>query len=152
MLPTTGPLFSERDWVEGEGAPGGFLSVSARYVDMAVASRLPTVWMNTAMNTLMAAPRSSDLRLWFLFDELGAPHRLPASEKGLQTARNYGGAIVVGIHAYAKLKETYGDDAGGARAHQAGPRDCRPGVRNLVLGLYRPPAILREEGGLQLRL
>ena len=110
MLPTTGPLFSVRDWVEGEGAPGGFLFVSARYVDMAVASRLLTVWMDTAMNTLMAAPRSSDLRLWFLFDELGALHRLPALEKGLQTARNYGGAIVVGVHAYAKLKETYGDN------------------------------------------
>ena len=68
---------------------------------MPVASRLLTVWMDTAMNTLMAGPRSADLKLWFLFDELGALHRLPALEKGLQTARNYGGAIVVGVHAYA---------------------------------------------------
>jgi hypothetical protein len=105
-----GPRFSVRRWVEGEGCPGSFLFVSARYVDMAVASRLLTVWMDTAMNTLMAGPRSPDLKLWFLFDELGALHRLPALEKGLQTARNYGGAIVAGVHAYAKLKETYGDN------------------------------------------
>lgn len=110
MLPTTGEPFSVRHWVQGAGAPGSFLFVSARYVDMAVASRLLTVWMDTAMNTLMAGPRTSDVKLWFLFDELGALHRLPALEKGLQTARNYGGAIVVGVHAYAKLKETYGDN------------------------------------------
>jgi type IV conjugative transfer system coupling protein TraD len=110
MLPTDGAPFSVKRWVKGESAPGGFLFVSARYVDMAVASRLLTVWMDTAMNTLMAESRTSDLKLWFLFDELGALHRLPAIEKGLQTVRNYGGAIVAGVHAYAKLKETYGDN------------------------------------------
>ncbi|PAX09065.1 type IV secretion system DNA-binding domain-containing protein [Sphingomonas lenta] len=110
MLPTTGPRFSVRDWIDGRGEPGGFLFVSARYVDMSIASRLLTVWMDTAMNTLMAGPRTSDLKVWFVFDELGALHRLPALEKGLQTARNYGGAIVMGVHAYAKLKETYGDN------------------------------------------
>jgi type IV conjugative transfer system coupling protein TraD len=110
MLPTEGNRFSVRRWVQGECAPGAMLFVSARYVDMPVASRLLTVWMDTAMTTLMSGPRSADLKLWFLFDELGALHRLPAIEKGLQTARNYGGAIVAGIHAYAKLKETYGDN------------------------------------------
>ena len=110
MLPTTGPRFSVRDWTQGHCEPGSFLFVSARYVDMAVASRLLTVWMDNAMTTLMAGPRSPDLKLWFLFDELGALHRLPAIEKGLQTVRNYGGAIVAGVHAYAKLKETYGDN------------------------------------------
>jgi type IV conjugative transfer system coupling protein TraD len=110
MLPTTGAPFSVRRWVAGESAPGAILFVSSRYVDMPIASRLLTVWMDTAMTTLMAGPRSTDCRLWFLFDELGALHRLPAIEKGLQTARNYGGAIVAGVHAYAKLKETYGDN------------------------------------------
>lgn len=110
MLPTTGMPFSVRRWVAGGSAPGAILFVSSRYVDMPIASRLLTVWMDTAMTTLMAGPRSSDCRLWFLFDELGALHRLPAIEKGLQTARNYGGAIVAGVHAYAKLKETYGDN------------------------------------------
>ncbi|WP_445192779.1 type IV secretion system DNA-binding domain-containing protein [Sphingomonas sp. Tas61C01] len=110
MLPTTGTPFSVKRWVTGDSKPGAILFVSARYVDMSVASRLLTVWMDTAMNTLMTLERSSDLRLWFLFDELGALHRLPAIEKGLQTVRNYGGAIVAGVHAYAKLKETYGEN------------------------------------------
>ena len=110
MLPTTGTPFSVKRWVTGDSKPGAILFVSARYVDMSVASRLLTVWMDTAMNTLMTLDRTSDLRLWFLFDELGALHRLPAIEKGLQTVRNYGGAIVAGVHAYAKLKETYGEN------------------------------------------
>lgn len=110
LLPTTGPRFSVRDWVEADVRDGSILFLSARYIDMSVASQLLTVWMDTAMNTLMAMERSRELRLWFLLDELGALHRLPALEKGLQTARNFGGAIVTGIHAYAKLKEIYGDN------------------------------------------
>ena len=84
--------------------------ISARYVDMSVCSQLLTVWLDLAMNTLMAMERTREVRMWFFIDELGALHRLPALEKGLQTARNFGGAIVTGIHAYAKLKEVYGEN------------------------------------------
>src|SRR5690606_1209776 len=66
--------------------------------------------LDTAMNTLMRTARTQDLKCWFFIDELGALHRLPALEKGLQTARNFGGAIVLGLHAYAKLKEVYGEN------------------------------------------
>lgn len=110
LLPRSGPKFSVRDWVEAEDRPSSILFISARYVDMSVCSQLLTVWLDTAMNTLMAMDRSSELRLWFFIDEMGALHRLPALEKGLQTARNFGGAIVTGIHAYAKLKEVYGEN------------------------------------------
>jgi type IV conjugative transfer system coupling protein TraD len=110
LLPRSGPRFSVRQWVEDEAGPGSMVFVSARYVDMSVCSQLLTVWLDTAMNTLMAMSRTTDLRLWFFIDELGALHRLPALEKGLQTARNFGGAIVTGIHAYAKLKEVYGEN------------------------------------------
>lgn len=110
LLPRSGPTFSVRDWVEAEDRPSSILFISARYVDMSVCSQLLTVWLDTAMNTLMAMDRSADLRLWFFIDEMGALHRLPALEKGLQTARNFGGAIVTGIHAYAKLKEVYGEN------------------------------------------
>ena len=110
LLPRSGPQFSVRDWVEAEDRPSSILFISARYVDMSVCSQLLTVWLDTAMNTLMAMDRSADLRLWFFIDEMGALHRLPALEKGLQTARNFGGAIVTGIHAYAKLKEVYGEN------------------------------------------
>ena len=110
LMPVTGPRFSVRKWVERDQRNSSILFLSARYIDMSVASRLLTLWMDTAMNTLMSMSRTQDLRLWFLIDELGALHRLPALEKGLQTARNFGGAIVTGVHAYAKLKDTYGEN------------------------------------------
>jgi type IV conjugative transfer system coupling protein TraD len=109
LLPAKGASFSIRQWIEHDDGEGGFVFLSARYVDLAVCTQLLTLWLDLAMNTLMATPRSRDLKMWFFIDELGALHRLPALEAGLQTARNYGGAIVTGIHAYAKLKEVYGE-------------------------------------------
>ena len=110
LLPVDGPAFSVRDWVRGDCKTGSILFISARYVEMSISSQLLTLWMDTAMNSLMTTDRTKDLRLWFLIDELGALHRLPALEKGLQTARNFGGAIVTGVHAFAKLKEVYGEN------------------------------------------
>ena len=110
LLPSQGPRFSVRDWVTGDCQAGSMLFLSARYVDMSISSQLLTLWLDTAMNTLMTLERTQDLKLWFLVDELGALHRLPALEKGLQTARNFGGAIVTGVHAFAKLKEVYGEN------------------------------------------
>ena len=114
LLPTSGRRFSIREWIEegahDDAATGSVVFISARYVDMSVCAQLLTLWLDTAMNTLMTTPRTQDLKCWFFIDELGALHRLPALEKGLQTARNFGGAIVTGIHAYAKLKEVYGEN------------------------------------------
>lgn len=110
MLPDEGPQFSVRDWVNGAAEPGSLLFLSSRYVDMSVLSQLLTLWLDTAIHTLMTGRRTPDLKLWFLIDELGALHRLPSLEKGLQTARNFGGAIVTGVHTFAKLKEVYGDN------------------------------------------
>ena len=45
-----------------------------------------------------------------MFDELGALHRLPAIESGLQTARNYGGAMILGLHSFDKLVQVYGEE------------------------------------------
>lgn len=110
MLPDQGDAFSVRDWVAGDREEGSLLFLSARYVDMSVLSQLLTLWLDTAINTLMTGRRTRELELWFLIDELGALHRLPSLEKGLQTARNFGGAIVTGVHTFAKLKEVYGQN------------------------------------------
>lgn len=110
LLPDAGPSFSIKTWMMDDAGDGGLLFLSARYVDMAVSKTLLTCWLDTALNTLMTMPRTRDVRMWFLVDELGALHRLSALEKGLQTARNYGGAIVLGVHAFGKLSETYGQN------------------------------------------
>lgn len=109
-LPTTGKQFSIKDWVKTETEGGSVLFIAARHVDLSTVRVLLTLWMDTAINTLMSMPPSPrDVRIWYLFDEVGALHRLPAIEKGMQTARNFGGAFVLGVHTIAKLRETYGD-------------------------------------------
>src|SRR3546814_10988541 len=74
---------------------------------------LLTLWMNIAINTIMTLPHSRQLRTWYIFDELAALHKLPALERGLQTARSFGGAFVLGLHTFAGLRIPYGED--GAR-------------------------------------
>src|SRR3546814_12777417 len=110
LLPAKGPRFSVRDWIRGSSQSGSILFLSARYVDMSICSQLLTLWLDTAMNTLMTMERTPDLRVWFLIDDLGALHRLPALANGLQTARNFGGPVVPGGHAYATLKEVHGEN------------------------------------------
>jgi type IV conjugative transfer system coupling protein TraD len=109
-LPENGPRFSIRDWIREPNKPGGILFVTARHVDLPLYKMLLTLWLDIAVNTLMTLPRTSQLRTWFLFDELGALHRLPAIENGLQTARGFGGAMVLGLHSFARLQAVYGKE------------------------------------------
>lgn len=108
-LPKAGDPFSIRRWIEDERDAGSIVFISARYADLSTVRSLLTLWMDTAIHTVTRLPISRTLRLWFVFDELGALHRLPALEKGLQTGRNFGAAFMLGIHAISKLRETYGD-------------------------------------------
>ncbi|MFZ4747139.1 MAG: type IV secretion system DNA-binding domain-containing protein [Sphingomonas sp.] len=109
-LPNDGEFFSIKEWVKAEQSGGSILFIASRHVDLPTIKVLLTLWMDMAINSMMSLPTSPrDIRIWFLFDEVGALHRLPAIEKGMQTARNYGGAFVLGVHTIAKLRDTYGD-------------------------------------------
>lgn len=113
FLPDEGEQFSIRQWMTVDRAPGSILFVTSDYDDLEMNKPLLTLWMNLAITSLMTLPRTRSLRTWFMFDEVGALHRLPAIEKGLQTARNFGGAMILGLHSFQKLVEVYGEE--GAR-------------------------------------
>ncbi|QOT74519.1 type IV secretion system DNA-binding domain-containing protein (plasmid) [Sphingobium fuliginis] len=113
FLPDEGEPFSIRQWMTADKAPGSILFVTSDYDDLEMNKPLLTLWMNIAINSLMTLPRTRSLRTWFMFDEVGALHRVPAIEKGLQTARNFGGAMILGLHSFQKLVEVYGEE--GAR-------------------------------------
>ncbi|RIA46233.1 type IV conjugative transfer system coupling protein TraD [Hephaestia caeni] len=109
FLPDEGEPFSIRRWITAEKQPGSILFVTSHYDDLDLNRPLLTLWMNLAITSLMTLPRTRSLRTWFMFDEVGALHRIPAIEKGLQTARNYGGAMILGLHSFQKLVEVYGE-------------------------------------------
>ena len=106
------PPFSMREWMTRENDEGSILFLTSSYSDMVLNKPLLTMWLNIAMQSMFAMGRTRDLRTWFLIDEVHALHRVPAIEQGLQTARQVGGAIVLGMHSFEKLKETYGDEGG----------------------------------------
>jgi len=94
-----------------ETLPGSVMFVAAQHVNMTSVRVLLTMWITTAINTLMSMRGDQrDIRLWFLIDEIGALHNIPAIVAGMQTSRNYGGAFVLGVHTMAQLRETYGDN------------------------------------------
>ena len=94
-----------------ETPPGSVMFVAAQHVNMTSVRVLLTMWITTAINTLMSMRGDQrDIRLWFLIDEIGALHNIPAIVAGMQTSRNYGGAFVLGVHTMAQLRETYGDN------------------------------------------
>lgn len=104
------PAFSLRDWITREDDEGSILFLTSSYSDMILNKPLLTMWLNIVMQGLFTMGRTRDIRTWFLIDEVHALHRVPAIEQGLQTARQVGGAIVLGMHSFEKLKETYGDE------------------------------------------
>jgi hypothetical protein len=82
--------------------------ITGSYNDLEMTRGLFTLWIDLAVNNLMRLPKTRDLRTWYLFDEVHALHALPGIEHGLQSARNFGGAFVLGIHSFDKLVATYG--------------------------------------------
>lgn len=110
FLPDDGPQYSIRDWMTGDKKPGSILFITSNHTDLEMNRALLTLWSNLAIHSLMTMPKTRSLRTWFMFDELGALHRLPAIESGLQTARNFGGAMILGLHSFDKLIQVYGEE------------------------------------------
>lgn len=100
--------FSIRRWIREEANPGSILFITSTHTHLHVTRSLMTLWMDLAVNAQLETERNVGLKTWFLFDEVHALHRLPALEHGLQTARAYGGAFLLGIHSFERLCETYG--------------------------------------------
>lgn len=109
FLPDEGKPFSIVDWMTRDTTPGSILFITSNHTDLTLNRALLTLWMDLAVNALMRMPRTRELRTWFMFDEVHALHKLPAIEHGLQTARGFGGAFVLGMHSFDKLAETYGE-------------------------------------------
>jgi type IV conjugative transfer system coupling protein TraD len=110
FLPDDGEPYSIKTWITGEKKPGSILFITCTYTDLEMNKALLTLWSNLAIHSLMTMRHTRSLRTWFMFDELGALHRLPAIENGLQTARNFGGAMILGLHSFDKLVQVYGEE------------------------------------------
>ncbi len=111
FLPDGGEPFSIKDWIKRDNGEASILFITAQYAHLDMSRSLLTLWMNIAINTIMTLKHTRQLRTWFIFDELAALHQLPALERGLQTARSFGGASFFGPPQFLQVfRNTYGDD------------------------------------------
>ena len=104
--------FSIRKWVKEDKQDGSILFITSNHTHLNVTKPLMSLWMDLAVNSVLETERNAGMKIWFLFDEVHALQRLPALEHGLQTARAYGGAFLLGIHSFERLCETYGKEGG----------------------------------------
>ena len=104
--------FSIREWVKNDKQDGSILFITSNHTHLNVTKPLMSLWMDLAVNSVLDSERNAGMKIWFLFDEVHALQRLPALEHGLQTARAYGGAFLLGIHSFERLCETYGKEGG----------------------------------------
>ena len=114
--------FSIKKWMTEDVKEGSILFITSTHPDLVLNRPLLTLWMDLAVNGLFEMGRSRNLRTWFLIDEVHALHRLPAIDHGLQTARAFGGAFVLGMHSFDKLEETYGEHGATNLASLAGTK------------------------------
>lgn len=101
--------FSIREWIVDDHAEN-CLFLSARSDQMKAMRGLITLWFDTAIKSLLSQERKPGRTIWFILDEFAALHAIPSLVEGLQEARQYGGAFVLGVQDPALVRDRYGAD------------------------------------------
>tara|TARA_R110000744_G_scaffold91550_3_gene177614 strand:+ start:42325 stop:44451 length:2127 start_codon:yes stop_codon:yes gene_type:complete len=101
--------FSIRQWIEDEDSCA-FLFMTSRSDKHETLRGLITLWMELAMNSIMAQDRDPDRTIWLFLDELPSLFKLPSLEKGLAEGRQFGAAYVLGIQTLSQLESIYRKD------------------------------------------
>ena len=115
VLRDLGPQFSIRDFIEDE-RHDSWLFISSKNDQLAQLRPLISMWVDTAVQTVLSLPENSNRRLWLVFDELTSLQRLPALGGMMAQARKFGGCVALGFQSYAQLVEVYREDGAEAVA------------------------------------
>ncbi len=103
-----GPPFSIRDWMGGD-AGGGFVFITCEPHHHKWLRGLMSLWVETAVNGLLARPADSKRRAWAILNELPWLNRIPSLEAALADSGESGGCVVLGVRSFKALRTIYGD-------------------------------------------
>ncbi len=103
-----GPPFSVRDWM-GEDESGGFVFITCEPHHHKWLRGLMSLWVETAVNGLLARPADTKRRAWAILNELPWLNRIPSLEAALADSGESGGCVVLGISSIKALRAVYGD-------------------------------------------
>ncbi|MEM6415519.1 MAG: type IV secretion system DNA-binding domain-containing protein [Pseudomonadota bacterium] len=106
ILQDLGPQFSIRKFVEEEDHDS-WLFITSKNDQLAQLRPLISLWVDTAVSTVLSLSESPDRRLWLVFDELTSLQRLPALHGMMAQARKFGGCVALGFQSFAQLCEVY---------------------------------------------
>jgi type IV conjugative transfer system coupling protein TraD len=108
FLRDDGERFSIRKWVREESDSWLFISTS----EAQASAVLPvlSLWVNTAIQTVLELEPIHRERLWFMIDEFPRLQKLESIELALTNVRKYGLCIVLGVQDFAQLRAKYGPD------------------------------------------
>ncbi|MDG3443724.1 type IV secretion system DNA-binding domain-containing protein [Nitrospirillum amazonense] len=109
QLPTDGPRFSVRSWIE-DPLRGGFLFIPSRADIHAVLKPLITAWIEIATNTLLTLEGSKQRRRYFGIDELTSLNRIPSLPALTSETRQKGGCPIIAFQNFAQGVENYGKE------------------------------------------
>lgn len=108
-LNTSNP-FSIKSWIKDEkGARWLFVSSNAEQHNSL--RPLISMWLDTAVGSLLSLPSDLNRRVWLVLDEAPSLHKLPYLPETFSEARKFGGCIVIGMQSIAQLKKVYGANA-----------------------------------------
>jgi type IV conjugative transfer system coupling protein TraD len=108
FLRDDGEKFSIRNWVRDEGDSWLFISTTEAQAE--AVRPILSLWVNTAIQTVLELEPIHRERLWFMIDEFPRLQKLESIELALTNVRKYGLCIVLGIQDFSQLRAKYGPD------------------------------------------
>ncbi len=67
-----------------------------------------SLWIDTAIQSLMILPPDRDRRVGFYFDEIARLQYLPSLESGMTLSPKYGGYFILGAQSISQFEKNYG--------------------------------------------
>ncbi|MEO1280180.1 MAG: type IV secretion system DNA-binding domain-containing protein [Pseudomonadota bacterium] len=106
VLSDFGSQFSIRSFIEDEDHDS-WLFITSKNDQLEQLRPLISLWVDTAVATVLSLSENPGRRLWLVFDELTSLQRLPALQGMMAQARKFGGCVALGFQSFAQLCEVY---------------------------------------------
>ena len=114
-----GPAFSIRDWMGGDES-GGFMFITCEPHQHKWLRGLMSLWIETAVNALLARPADTGRRAWAILNELPWLNRIPSLDATLTDSGESGACVLLGMRSLKNLRTIYGNTAADRLAASCG--------------------------------
>jgi type IV conjugative transfer system coupling protein TraD len=106
FLHDNGDPFSIRRWVQEDS--DSWMFITAREAMREALKPVLSLWIDTAIKSVLDLEPTHRERLWFFIDELPTLQKLDILKLALTNTRKYGLCCVIGIQDFSQINEIYG--------------------------------------------